>query len=114
MAHYARLNEHNIVEQVIVVANEDEPTEAAGVAFCQALFGGGVWKKTSYNGTIRKNFAGLGYYYDDLRDAFIAPRPYPSWQFNEELCCWQAPTPRPNDTDLWRWDEMSTSWVKMS
>ena len=113
MAHYARLNDNNIVEQVIVIDNENEPTEAAGIAYCQNLFGGGVFKKTSYNGTIRKNFAGIGYSYDIIRDAFIAPKPYASWVLDEATCLWSAPTPMPTDGKMYTWDEASTSWTEI-
>jgi hypothetical protein len=114
MAHYARLNEQNIVDHVIVVANSDEPTEADGVAFCQNLFGGGTWKKTSYNGNIRKNFAGPGFSYDVIRDAFIAPKPYPSWLLNESTCRWEAPVQQPTEFGFWHWDEITTSWVNLA
>lgn len=114
MANYARLNADNIVEQVIVIMNSDEPTEEAGVAFCQNLFGGGIYKKTSYNNNIRKNFAGIGYSYDVIRDAFIAPKPYPSWLLDETTCRWAPPTPMPTTEGIWMWDEITTSWVNIS
>jgi hypothetical protein len=114
MAHYARLNSDNIVEHVIVVLNSDEPTEEAGVAFCENLFGGGIWKKTSYNNNIRKNFAGIGYSYDIIRDAFIAPRPFPSWTLNESTCRWDPPSPCPTTPGIWTWDEITTTWINRS
>lgn len=109
MAHYARLNERNIVDRVVVIGNDMEPTEQAGVDYCRSLFGGGTWKKTSYNGTIRKRFAAIGHTYDYTRDAFIPQRPYYSWQFDEATCGWVAPVAKPDD-GMWVWDEYTTSW----
>jgi hypothetical protein len=116
MAHFAQLDNNNIVTQVIVVANNElldngVESEAKGIAFCQSLFGGN-WKQTSYNGNIRKNYAGVGYIYDSDKDAFIAPKPYESWVLNEDTCCWQAPTPMPTE-GMWRWDEDSISWIEV-
>lgn len=110
MAHYAKLNENNVVEQVVVIPNSAEPTEADGILFCQNLFGGGNWRKTSYNGTIRKNFASPGYTYDARRDAFIPPRPFPSWIFDETGCFWRPPVNKPDDGKLYVWDEITVSW----
>jgi len=114
MAHFAQI-ENGVVTQVIVVANEEllldgVENEAKGVEFCQSLFGG-AWVQTSYNGNIRKNYAGLGYIYDNTRDAFIPPQPYPSWVLVEETCQWAAPTPIPTD-GIYQWDEPTTSWIK--
>ncbi len=97
MAHFAQL-ENNIVKQVIVVSNQDildengQESEEKGIAFCSNLLGG-TWKQTSYNGKIRKNYAGIGYTYDEGRDAFIAPKPYNSWLLNESTCQWESPIP---------------------
>ena len=116
MAHFARI-ENNLVTQVIVVENKDTSTpdgtevESIGVAFCQRLFGGN-WVKTSYNGNIRKNYAGIGFAYDSGRDAFIAPKPFNSWVLNENTCQWEAPTPMPTDGKMYSWDEATTSWVE--
>ena len=119
MAHFA-LIKNNIVQQVVVVGNADltnsegNEQEALGVAFCHSLFGtNGTWVQTSYNDNIRKNFAGIGYTYDLARDAFIAPKPYPSWVLNETTCRWEAPTPYPDDDNVYTWDESTTSWVKV-
>ena len=112
MAHYVRLNQNNIVEQVVVIANDQEPTEAAGIAYCEQLFKGGRWIKTSYNGTIRKNFAGIGYTYDQFRDAFIAPKRFASFVFNETLCQWEPPVAKPDDGRLYRWDEITVNWIE--
>ena len=119
MAHFA-LIKNNIVQQVIVVSNVDlknsegDEQESLGVAFCHSLFGTHeTWVQTSYNGNIRKNFAGIGHTYDLTRDAFIAPKPYASWVLNEDTCRWEAPTPYPDDDNTYVWDESTTSWVKV-
>jgi hypothetical protein len=118
LAHFARI-ENNLVTQVIVVNNKDTSTpdgtevESIGVAFCQRLFGG-TWIKTSYNGNIRKNYAGIGFAYDSGRDAFIAPKPFNSWVLNENNCQWEAPIPMPTDDKMYSWDEATTSWVEMA
>ena len=118
MSHFAELNEQNIVMQVIVVANEEllengVENEAKGVAFCQTLLGGN-WKQTSYNGTFRKNFAGLGFTYDLQRDAFIPPQPYPSWSLVEETCLWDPPVPWPTDGKNYIWNEEILNWVELT
>jgi len=119
MAHFA-LIKNNIVQQVVVVGNADltnsegNEQEALGVAFCHSLFGtDGTWMQTSYNGNIRKNFAGIGHTYDLTRDAFIAPKPYASWALNEATCQWEAPTPYPGDDNDYEWDESTAAWVKV-
>lgn len=113
MAHFAKLNSQNVVEQVVVVHNNDAPDEAAGIAFLNNLFGDGTWVQTSYNGNIRKNYAGIGYSYDSVRDAFIPPQPFPSWAMSEVTCQWSAPTPMPS-TGFYSWNEEATSWVEIS
>jgi hypothetical protein len=118
MAHFAQLDENNVVTQVIVVHNNDclldgVENETVGVMFCKAHFGEATrWKQTSYNGTIRKNYAGVGYTYDSQKDAFIAPQPFPSWALDEETCRWVAPVEMPNDGNTYVWDEATTSWVQ--
>jgi hypothetical protein len=114
MAHYAELAADNRVIRVIVIPNEVEPTEEEGIAYCEQLFGGGIWRKTSYNATIRKNFAGTGYSYDIFRDAFIPPQPFPSWLFDDATCRWNPPTPMPDDGKYYRWDEYSQTWVELA
>lgn len=116
MAHFAQLNEQNIVTQVIVVANEELlldgiESEEKGIAFCQSLFGG-TWKQTSYNGNIRKNYAGIGDTYDSDRDAFIAPQPYPSWTLVKETCRWVSPVSYPTDGKYYNWNESTLTWVE--
>lgn len=119
MAHFAQLDENNVVLQVIVVHNNDcldgagNESEAVGVAFCQSLLGGN-WKQTSYNGNIRKNYAGIGYTYDAGRDAFIAPKPFASWVLDETICQWQPPIPSPTDGKPYIWDEATISWVEVT
>ena len=115
MAHFAQLDSNNIVTQVIVVHNNDAPDEPAGLVFIAGTLKlDGVWKQTSYNGSFRKNYAGEGYLYDAVRDAFIAPTPYPSWGLNESTCRWDAPTPYPNIPDKrFNWDEATLSWREL-
>lgn len=114
MAHFAQFDEKNVVLQVIVVHNNELLDESGveqeqlGVNFCKSLFGG-EWKQTSYNGKFRKNYAGIGYTYDAQRDAFIPPKPFPSWVLVEETCQWTAPVAKPEG--MYSWDEATTSWV---
>lgn len=118
MAHFAQLDENNIVTQVIVVNNNElldengQESEAKGIAFCQSLFGGN-WKQTSYNANFRKNYAGIGFTYDLVRDAFISPKPFASWVLDEETCGWEAPVPRPVDDKFYTWDEENQQWVEV-
>jgi hypothetical protein len=118
MAHFAQLDENNVVLQVIVVNNSDcldensNESEAIGVTFCQSLLGGN-WKQTSYNGNMRKNYAGIGFTYDSTRDAFIPPKPYASWLLNEDTCLWDSPTSMPQDDKRYIWDEPTTSWIEV-
>jgi hypothetical protein len=121
MAHFAELDKNNIVLRVIVVSNADTSDvngverEQVGVAFCKSLFGSStIWKQTSYNGNFRKNYAGVGYSYDTSRDAFIPPKPFPSWVLNDQTCMWEAPNPYPNDGKDYRWDEPTTSWIEVT
>lgn len=118
MANFAQLDENYIVTEVVVVNNETinnlpfPESEPVGVAFLQSLFGSTtVWKQTSYNANFRKNYAGIGYTYDPVLDAFIAPKPYPSWVLNTTTCQWQAPVPYPDDGKTYIWDEATLSWV---
>jgi hypothetical protein len=112
MAHFAKLNSENVVTQVAVVHNNDAPDEAAGVVFLNNLFGAATWVQTSYNGNIRKNYAGVGYVYDSGRDAFIAPQPFPSWVINETTCLWTAPTPMPTNDKRYQWNEATLTWIE--
>lgn len=116
MAHFAEIGLNNTVLRVIVVHNNElldengNESEAKGAEFCRNLFGG-TWLQTSYNGTMRKNFAGVGFTYDAQRDAFIAAQPYPSWALDEDTCQWKPPVPHPTDGSAYNWDEATTSWV---
>jgi len=121
MAHFAKLGIGNIVETVHVVSNDVATSEQAGVDFLNDLFKTrDVWKQTSYNtyggehklgGTpFRKNYAGVGFKYDQTRDAFIAPQPYNSWTLNETTCLWESPIPYPDDEKNYNWNEDSKSW----
>ncbi len=116
MAHFAKLNENNIVLEVNVVNNaalDPANEEASGIAFLTGWSGGYTnWKQTSYNGNIRKQYAGIGYFYDAVNDVFIAPQPYPSWSLNNNFD-WQAPTPRPEEGN-WYWDESTLSWTEVN
>lgn len=118
MAHFAQLDNNNIVAQVIVVNNETihnqnfPESEPIGIAFCQSLFGvETLWKQTSYNGNFRKRYAGIGYTYDTALDAFIAPKPYPSWSLDPATADWVAPVLMPTDGQQYIWDELTQSWV---
>lgn len=119
MAHFAQIDENNVVTQVIVVNNAellDEngiESEQKGIDFCKNLLGGN-WIQTSYNAKFRKNFAGIGYVFDIDRDAFISPKPFSSWSLNESTCKWQAPTPCPTNLDEYFWNEDSQSWDLIS
>jgi len=117
MAHFAQLNENDIVIQVIVINNSEllgengKESEQIGIDFCKSLFGQNtVWKQTSYNSTFRKNYAGVGFYFNEILDAFIPQQPFPSWVLNEETCLWEAPTPYPVDGKFYSWDEQTLSW----
>jgi len=118
MAHFAQIDENNIVTQVIVVADSDcgggdyPESDPIGAAFCNNLLGG-VWKQTSYNKNFRKRYAGIGYTFDDDRDMFIAPQPYPSWTLDDEGD-WKAPVPYPDDDKVYEWDEENQTWVEVT
>jgi hypothetical protein len=114
MAHFAEIDDNGIVQRVIVVDNKDTSDangvekEHIGAAFCERLFGG-TWKQTSYNGNFRKNYAGIGYTYDSVLDAFVPPQPYPSWTLDANAQ-WQPPVAMPSDGKMYSWDENTTSW----
>ena len=124
MAHFAKLDENNVVTQVIVIGNKDTADangvekEYIGAAFCERLFGG-TWKQTSYNGNIRKNYAVIGYTYIADIDAFVPPKPFASWVLNNDTAQWEAPVPMPDDAGtgeppkMYNWDEATTSWVEI-
>jgi hypothetical protein len=117
MAYFAKLDENNVVLEVLAVNNNEllqdgVESEAKGIQFLVDWSGGYTnWKQTSYNRRIRKHYAGIGYTYDYARDAFIFPQPYPSWVLNEETCLWDAPVAMPTDGRRYTWNEATTSWV---
>ena len=121
MAHFAKLGPGDIVERVEVVSNDIATTEQAGVDFLNNLYNTrDVWKQTSFNtkagvhklgGTpFRKNYAGIGHQYDQTRDAFYSPKPFDSWTLNEEKCEWEAPVLKPDDGNLYNWNETTKQW----
>jgi len=118
MGHYAKIDENNVVTQVVVVDNKDMADafgvekEHIGAAHLEKILGG-TWKQTSYNGNIRKNYAGIGYTYDTQLDAFIPPKPFASWLLNENTAQWEAPTPMPTDGKMYSWDEATTNWIEI-
>ena len=121
MAHFAKLGIGSKVVAVHVVSNDIATTEQAGVDFLNTLYGTrDVWKQTSFNtrggqhlegGTpLRKNYAGVGFSYDQIKDAFISPQPHPSWTLDEDTCLWEAPVAHPDDGEFYNWNEETTSW----
>ena len=112
MAHYAFLDQNNIVTEVIVGIDETELIEGLDPETWYGNFRGQSCKRTSFNGNIRQRYAGKGYSYDAINDVFIAPQPYPSWTLDDDFD-WQPPTPRP-DGFGWDWDEDSLSWLEQS
>ena len=108
MAHFAQIDENNIVTQVLVVPDNAEDRGQDYLANDLGL--GGTWVQTSYNSRIRKNYAGVGFVYDSVLDAFIAPQPYDSWTLNETTCKWEAPVAYPTDGIMYRWNEDAKDW----
>ena len=113
MAHYAFLDNNNIVTEVITGKDETELLDGLTPEEWYGNFRGQKCIRTSYNGNIRFNYAGIGYSYDEIRDAFIAPKPYQSWILNEDTCTWQSPTQHPNDDKLYYWNEEGLNWVEV-
>ena len=121
MAYFAQLDDASIVFQVLAVNNETidnlpfPESEPVGIAFLESIYGTAIiWKQTSYNANFRKNYAIIGCPYDLVLDAFIPPKPFPSWLLNTETCRWNAPVPRPDDGKQYIWDEPTLSWVEYS
>jgi hypothetical protein len=121
MGHFAKLDDANVVTDVIVVSNETlnnlpfPESEPVGVAFLTEWSGGYTnWKQTSYSASFRKNFAGVGFTYDLVLDAFISPKPFPSWLLNTTTCQWQAPIPYPTDGKTYYWNEDTQQWVEFT
>ena len=122
MAHFATLNESNIVTNVEVIVNDvildDDGVEQEqlGIDFLTSLYGAGNYKQTSYNNNFRKQFAGKGYTYDAVKDKFIEPQPYPSWALDDNDD-WQAPVAYPadgNEDKVYTWDEETTNWKEIT
>tara|TARA_R110000796_G_scaffold82580_1_gene180944 strand:+ start:1247 stop:1567 length:321 start_codon:yes stop_codon:yes gene_type:complete len=103
MAHFAKIDNSNVVTKVIVAEKEFINSGLVGDEF--------LWVQTSYNSSFRKNYAGVGYTYDKTKDAFIAPKPYPSWILVEDTCQWEAPVSYPTDGQAYTWDEDTTAWA---
>ena len=119
MAHFAKLDENNIVLAVHVVNNDvitvnGVESEQAGIDFLTNLHGHTNWKQTSYNGSSRKRYAGSGYSYNQELDAFIPPKPYVSWSLNSTTCSWDAPIAYPTDGKLYSWNESNQSWLEIT
>jgi hypothetical protein len=117
MAHFAELDSNNVVLRVVVVDNKDTADaqgvekEHIGAAYLERLLGG-TWKQTSYNGNLRKNYAGAGYTYNADIDAFVAPKPFPSWTLDADAQ-WQPPVPMPQDDKMYSWDEAAQAWTEV-
>jgi hypothetical protein len=109
MSHFAELDENNIVLRVLVGDN-NLPNEGYDW-FVENL--GGTWVQTSYNGTIRRNFAGIGFTYDEELDAFIPPQPFESWTLNTQTAKWMSPSPYPQDGRIYEWDEENLNWKEV-
>lgn len=115
MAHFAELDENNVVLRVVVIADKDTADangvekEHIGAAFCEKLFGG-KWIQTSYNERIRKNYAGIGFTYREDIDAFVPPAPFESWTLDTKTAQWEAPTPMPEDGTPYNWNEDTQTW----
>lgn len=120
MAHFAKIGLNSKVIQVIHLNNSvlldanNNESEQIGIEYLMDQTKWPIWKQTSYNGNIRKNFAGVGYTYDEDRDAFIPPKPYSSWILNETTCQWKAPVDKPEDGEKYNWNEETTAWEIIS
>ena len=118
MAHFTKLDENNIVLEVHVVSNaalDSDNEEQSGIEFLTQWSNGYTnWKQTSYNATFRKNYAGVGFTYDEELDAFIAPKPYESWILNETNCVWEAPVAYPSDDKSYDWNETTQEWIQVN
>ena len=106
MSHFAKIDSNNIVTEVIVAEQDFINSGAVGDSF--------LWIQTSYNNNFRKNFAGIGYTYDKTRDAFIPPKPFPSWTLNEDTCLWECPVAYPTDGNMYEWNEETQAWDEVT
>ena len=117
MAHFAKIGLNSKVIEVVSVHNNElldangVEQEVNGINFLTQLTGYSLWKQTSYNGNIRKNYAGIGMTYDEDRDAFIPKKPFNSWILNEDTCLWESPVAYPNDGQNYNWNEQNQSWT---
>lgn len=116
MAHFAKIDENNIVQEIVVVNNnviiddQNNESEQIGINFCKSLYGQNTnWIQASYNSNFRKQFPNIGYKYDSSKNKFIAPQPYPSWNLDSDDD-WQPPTPYPDDGSVYIWNESTTQW----
>jgi len=115
MAHFAKLDENNIVVQLVVISNDDmldengNESEAIGAATCEMTAGAGNWIQTSFNSNFRKQYAGIGFSYDPTADVFILPKPYESWVLNENFD-WDPPVPKPDNVNRYIWNEENLEW----
>ena len=120
MAHFAKLDENNIVTNVHVIDNvnlldsDGKESEAVGIAYLIGVHGGGTWKQTSYNANFRKNYAGIGDKYYSEHDLFAAPQPYASWTLNTTTGKWEAPVAYPSDGKIYNWNEDNKQWVELT
>jgi hypothetical protein len=121
MAHFAKLDENNIVLEIVVVNNDvitvdGVESEQAGIDFLKDIYGHANWKQASYNGNIRKHFPGIGWRYESEFNAFIPWQPFPSWKLNYTTFHWDPPTPAPADGDtyIWKWSEPNKEWIKVN
>lgn len=118
MAHFARLDSNNIVQEVVVISNDivnfadGLESEMLGIEFCNSVIGPGRWIQTSYNSRFRKMFAAIGGGYDEANDCFYEPKPFPSWHLNTDAE-WEAPIPYPSDLHQYEWNELELIWVKV-
>lgn len=110
MAHFAEIDNNNTVLRVLVTDNNDSNGDEGYQWLIDNL--GGRWVKTSYNGNIRKHFAGIGFSYNEELDAFVPPKPFESWILNEETCLWEPPVPRPEDGKIYNWNEETLTWIE--
>ena len=120
MATFAKIGLNSKVIESLSVHNDvlkdanGMEQEALGIDFLTKLTGWAIWRQTSYNNNMRKNHAGIGYSYDEERDAFIPPKPYPSWVLDEDTCLWDSPTPYPDDGNRYEWNESTKAWDEVT
>ena len=124
MAHFAKINVNtnqvvhiSVVDNWNIVDGEGNEVESIGIAYLESVHGSDsnfIWRQTSYNNNMRKNYAGIGMTWDAGRNAFIPPKPFNSWTLNEDTCRWDPPTPMPTDGKMYSWNEETLSWVEQT